>query len=235
MAQPLYFLKNVRHEGADSIAHNGDLNRQLLKDLGLHETFRDVTLDECTRNPVPGAGPGGFSGMVLSYQTADRRVPKVIGYDPRLEWTEVGERVWIGIDHESPPSEEDLRRKRMIGGTVLGMSGGHYTIPTTRTKDGTSKLPSRIVFGESGMHLPIKPEYVKYWNATGDIISWFFDPEFRETCTDEDLAEIAVLNFGLNYRYSKIEQNVLGLIDTENLLTVIAWNCSLFESAEVVT
>ena len=235
MSQPRYFLKNARHEGANSLADGGDLNRQMLKDYGLDETFRDVRLDEVVRNPVTGRGPDGCTGTVLTYQTPDKRIPKITGYDEKLTWHKVSDLVWVGIDDGDPPKEEDLRRKRMCGGNILQINNQGYTIPVTRTPDNTSKLPADIVFGDGGLHLPVKQEYLLWWNASEKIVQWFFNPSFRDTCSDTELAEVAILNFGLNYRYGKFDQNLLRLIDTDNLYTIIAWNCSLFDYAEVQT
>lgn len=236
MAQPLYFLSGIKHEGQGSIAPGGHFDRQALKDYGLDETFRDLKGNEdCVIGYVHGGGPEDQSGTLLGYHTWDRRQPRRVKYDESREWHKASDRVWIGINPNEPPQEEDLRRKRMVRGRTLEMQGGHYLVPKIRTVDGSSLLPANILFTDDVLSLPVKAEYVRYWEAAGDIIQWFFNADFREKATDRELAEVCVFLFGLNYRYGKLEQNLLQLIDTENLYTVMAWNISLFDYAEVQT
>ena len=232
MAQPLYFLKDVTHEGKGSIVDSGnpakpDLNRQLLKDLELHETFRDVRHDEVSKCPVYGPGPGGNSGLILCYQTPDGRLPKHVMYSTETEWTQVGERVWIGIDPENPPTEEDIQRKRMIGGTPLDINGQPYSIPIIRSRKGVTNLPADICRNQGIVNLPIRPEYVKWWKRADDALAWFYDPKKQDEMGLEELADIAIFNFSLNYRYSWAEQNVLKLVSTENCVTILAWNTNV--------
>lgn len=234
MAQPIYFLARAH---GNNLAPGGNLNHDYLRDYGLDETFRDVIgqMKDCTICPVHGNGPEGLSGMVIGYHTAAGRPAKRCRYDDSREWVKVSDRVWIGINRDDPPTEEDLRRRRMVGGTPLEIQGGHWTIPMIRSRFGDSQLPRNILFTDDGVGLPVKPEFIKYFVSANDIIQWFYDPVAREQMNDRDMAELAIFHFGLNYRYGKLEQNVLGLIDTENVMTVLAWNVELFKDAEIVT
>lgn len=231
--QPVYFLKDV---SAESLVHEGTLDRQALSDFELENTFRDCTKlgTQCQVVSVDREGPEGSSGSLLAYHTASGRRVRDLRFDPDWEWQEATSGLLMGIDPSSPPTETELRRKRQISGKPLEMEGFGWIIPECRKPNGATELPADIVFGDHGtLALPIKNEFIKAYHASSEALQWFFDSDFREVATNREVAELAIWLVGLNYRYGWWEQNRLRLIDTENITTILAWSVGLFDEVKV--
>lgn len=230
--QPLYFLRDITPE---QLAPGVELDQQVLRDYRLEMTFRDVLrIDkDCYVFPTEGGGPDGQSGCFLAYHTVDGRKirdPLAINW----EWSKQSDRLWLGVDPTNPPKEIDLRRRKIAQGTVLKIEDDGWLIPICRAPDGSTRLPATLLFTDpETVTLPVKTEYIAYYNVSSEFIQFFFNSEYRETATMEELAQLAVFLFSLNYRYSWHEQNILGLLDTENITTVMAWSVSLFSEVNV--
>jgi hypothetical protein len=66
---------------------------------------------------------------------------------------------------------------------------------------------------------PIKPAYLKYWEETAETAAWIFDaaePDYARAL------ELAVRALSLNYRYGRNEHNILRVIDSDNIVAVLA-------------
>lgn len=234
MAQPIYFLPDV---APDDLLLGGEIDRQLLKDHDLDIVFRDVVKPERDFQTyrIHGAGPEGLSGTILAYTSWDGR--RVRQPDARADWLwrRMTDGLWVGTDPNRPIAEEDIRRKRMIGGIPLqDDSGTAWMIPKCRELDGSTSLPASLIFSDrETVGLPVKPEFLKFYNASSEALQFWFDPNFRDNASNADVANLAVFLVGLNYRFDWMEQNLLSLIDSENVLAILAYSCSIFDSVEV--
>lgn len=233
MAQPAYFLKDVTPQ---QLVIDDCLDLSLLHQYHIDDTFRDALRirRDCQVAECVGNGPEGSSGTLLAYHAADGRRLRELAYDPSWDWREATPGLWMGTNPEDPTIEVDLRRRQMIKGSALPIGTQGWIIPKCRQPNGYTELPGNIVFGEQGtICFPVKAEYVKVYNATGEALQWFFDESYREMATDREVAELAVWLIGLNYRFSIFEQNRFQLLDTSNVFTVLAWSIGLFDEVTV--
>ena len=220
MAQPLYFLPNLRAAAAEGVA----LRKQVLKERGLLEVFTDVPYVEQPLNELKGRGPEGLAGCILYYQTPNGQIPRRDGYCPKEQsWTPVGDGslLWIGVDTAEPPKPEEMARKKQYDGySVLLSDGNRWNVPIIRAPDDSTSLPRDMVWDSTGRLIePIKPAYEAYWNETNETAGWVFDGKPVE---DYGRAlELAVRALSINYRYGRNEHNVLRSIDSETLSGVL--------------
>jgi len=219
MAQPRYFLKDVKPDGRGSIANGGNLDQSILRDMGLVETFSDVRLEDIARNPVLGNGPDGHSGTVITYQTPSGELPKIIGYDESLNWTQVHDQLWVGIDPSDPPHPQDLVRKKRF----TGYNQDQFSCAIVRRPDGSTELPCSFRFYNVGNQEVVHDGYRALYDDLAQAVEWFQKNEFDNGKFDKwQAVELAVRVIGVNYRFSKIEQTLLDVVTTENFLLVLA-------------
>lgn len=225
MSQPLYFLPHVAWQRGQSLS----LTRSIIREAGLADIFSDVSADDVGFNPLAGRGPGDLSGSIIYW--CDRDPPRRMGYYPAEQtWHAVGDgkQLWIGIDTDSPPKPEEMKRRLLHGGYDLELGDGNkWAIPVVRRTDGTTNLPTDMVFDAAGkLQEPLKPAYQQYWEASAEVCQWFFGES--ETGPDKAQAlRLAVGVLGLNYRYGINEQAALRLIDATNFLALLALSVDL--------
>ena len=222
MAQPAYFLKNFDVMGDKNIAPGGRFDRQILQDLGLDVTFRDVKGNDEAQIAKCYSGPNGLSGVTITYQTPDHRLPSKVGYQDEWEWHEVSDRVWIGIDPESPPTPQDMIRKRWFNGYVEDQ----FTIPFVRRFDDSTALPCNFYFHRDGDNREeVHNAYRDIYSRMPQVHGWFKNNEFanQDTFDKFDAARLALDVLSVNYRISEFEQNILGTITTENFLSILSY------------
>src|SRR5688572_16828952 len=108
MAAPVYFFPGVKKK---AFAAGNKPNQSLLRERGLDSVLGELAdLDRQTCcNDLPGTGPGGASGLMLSVAPlAGRELgSRVTGYHPELQaWHHVVDagdvQLWIGLDKEEP-------------------------------------------------------------------------------------------------------------------------------------
>lgn len=231
--QPAYFLKDLTPE---QLVIDGALDQTTLHRFHLADTFRDAMQikRDCQVAECVAQGPEGSSGTLLAYHTADGRRIRDLAFYESWEWSEMTPGLWMGTNPADPTTELDLRRRKMIKGSALPIDDQGWIVPKCRQPNGSTDLPASIVLGEnSTLSLPVKTEFVKAYNACGEVMQWFFDESYRELATDREMVELAVWLIGLNYRFGWWEQNRFKLLDTTNLMTVLAWSISLFDEVKV--
>lgn len=234
MAQPLYFLPDLRAAQCDNTA----LRRSVLKERGLTDVFADVPMEQQPCFDLTGRGPGNKSGVILAYQTAAGHVPTRLGYYPdEQDWTPVGDGslLWIGINPADPPKPEEMARRRQYGGYSLPLGDGNrWQVPIIRRRDGSSELPRAMGWDAAGRYAePLKPAFQSYWDETGPVADWYFGG-MVEPFGNQRALELALRALSLNYRYGRNEHAVLNVIDTETFLTVLAATIDAFRVDDVL-
>jgi len=244
MAPPIYFFPKLTRE---ELAPEGKLSPAVLSQYGdLARTFADLTdlRRDASLTELTGHGPGGSSGCLLCALPAEGQPPPRLGYFPDFQtWTPVGgtgsasgtggtgsasgtrENLWVGTDNEHPIAPADLRRKKTFPGYEIELAGGQWTVPVVRNPEGGTGLPRDFVYADGGkVEQRIKAAYIGLWEKFARAVWLLFDPEGPWPLAI-DLAEgtdLCLEALALNYRVGRIEQNLLGLIDSETWLTILA-------------
>lgn len=220
MSAPIYFLPRVTRQ------HVADFWPDVSRDHGLQEVLSDVTpgedapVAELARKP----GPGGEHGCLITALPAkSRKPPRLWGYYPdRQEWTRVRENLWVGVDPADRPGPEDLSRARQFGGYQLELADGHrWRVPTIRDPEGGSSLPRDLFWAEGAFVERIKDAYGRYWEDSAEVCGWVYDGQPLRKQDLPRAMELAIAAVGLNYRYDARLHNVLRLIDSTNVLSVL--------------
>lgn len=222
MAQPLYYLPNLRKSAVESLP----LLRSVLRERGLADVLADVPQEQFSLSELPGRGPGNSAGVMLAAQTAAGEMPRRLGYYPQeQEWTQVNELLWIGVDPAEMPKPGELERLRVCRGYEIEMNGQRWQVPVVRRHDPAKPtlLPSAYSRNAAGQQVEtVRAAYRGHWEAFRDAAAWAYDgmPEGRFSVAD--LVELAIRALSINYRFGWNEQNLLQTIDSENFLSVIA-------------
>jgi hypothetical protein len=226
MSAFLYYLPLVNMSG---LAPQRRLNRSLLAERGLGDVLGDVeSVDDLACNEIAtSAGPGGKHGMLISaLPVASREPPRRMKYDAAdqsIVWREVGAGdLWIGLDTQSPPRPEDLRRRSgSYRGQLVDLQDGNpWEIPTLQRYDGGTPLPRELGWdaaGKFGMQLDRR--YQQLWDDSRFVAEFFFAPpadgqpksiDFEQAC------DITLRVMSLNYRIGRQEASMLRLFTSRN-------------------
>lgn len=176
-------------------------------------------------------GPDGGRGFVYIDQHAD--AGKVGYYDDRQEWIEVPYLgCWIGRYKDDPPKESDLRRGKMLQGKPLSWRGEHWQVPVARSfqeQDGqvvptwhlSVHFKINYETGEWDVG-QVQEEYRPLWDAALKYWDFWFhvnvDTEEEEgsfNLATGEVADLASLALGVNYRVGKAELSMLELLSVE--------------------
>lgn len=223
MAQPLYFLPGL---DTSALVVNGKLSRDVLRERGIADVFADVIT--C---PGDGGasniskGPDNRSGCILYYgRGSDGNAPQLSGYHPHGQtWHRINDGLYIGLANDSPPTPEDMRRKKQIPGIAWELNGADWLIPIIRRYDGSTELPRAMVWGADGaIQEPVRAEYMDRWEKASEIADWLFAGTWRDEYKGRALAYCVEMGLGINYRFGRNEQNLLRVIDVESFLVVLA-------------
>ena len=233
MAQPLFFLPNLRKHQCDSVAQM----RAILKERGLTDIFADVPHDDMCIVELTGRGPDDKSGMILAYQSPVTDIPRRIEFHPaEQEWTRVDDGLYLGIDTAEPPSAKDLERKSQYGGYRVPLAGNDWLVPVIRRPDDTTLLPRDWFWDATGRTVqPIKPAYRAFWEETADVLDWFIADELPPEATSHRALELCVRALSINYRFGRNEQNVMRVIDPDNAMTILGVTVDFPRFAELRT
>jgi hypothetical protein len=227
MAAPLYFFPRLTR---GQLAPKNAIARNVLSRYGLDQTFADVAdaLRDAAIVEVTGHGPGGSSGCILTALPVEGEPPVRLGYFPDFQtWHKFGEspdEFYVGIDNEHPPTAADLKRKKSFDGYNIELAGETFCVPVIRDPEGGTGLPRDFVYADGGRVEPrIKAAYYALWEKFGRAVWLFFDPEGPWPISI-DLTEgtdLCIAALAINYRIGRIEQNLLGLIDSETWSLVL--------------
>jgi len=196
-----------------------------LAERGLIETFADVPYVDITQNEVPGVGPGGKSGVIITYKSPKTDVPHRLGYRAdEQEWHPIGDGslLWIGYLKHDPPTAADMERRKTFTGYEIELADGcgKWLVPICRRPDGSSELPRDMYWDAAGRKVtPVKKAYDAIWQDTAPALGWFHD---SEPVDEEAALKLAIRVIALNYRYGVLEHNILRYIDSTNYLTIVS-------------
>jgi len=227
MAAPLYFFPQIRRA---QLAPDNRLSRSLLAARRLERTFADVgeATRDCILFELSGTGPGGHAGMILSVLPVSGEAPLRAGYYPEFQtWTEIAGDVpyWVGLDKEHPPMPEDLARKKIFAGYKVELAGRTWEIPVIRDPLGSSGLPmSWRRDPDGGTSQAIRPDWAVLFERFGRALWLFNDPDgpYPIRLDRGEALDLCIEALAVNYRVGIAEQNLLGLIDSENWFSVLA-------------
>lgn len=236
MAPPLYFFPKLTR---GQLAPDGVLSQTLLRSRGLERTFCDVTdlRRQAAIAELTGPGPGGHSGCLFCALPAAGDPPPRLHYAPEFQtWTEVGPELYVGTDNEHPITAADLRRKQVFEGYDLELAGQTWKVPVIRDPEGGTWLPRIFAYDDGGKVVQrIRETYLALWERFARAVWLFFDPEgpwpLRMDLTEA--TDLCLDALSLNYRVGRIEQNLLGLIDSENWYMILAAAVDYFTHRDV--
>lgn len=216
--QPVYFLPNVpTSQVVDGTDPTGKINRKTLQSHGLLGIFADLRGKQDLS--ITNAKVKGKSGCLLTYGAPDKFT------NPNsLEWIE--ETAWVGYDPENLPTEEELRRKRQVGGYRLEMAGQEWLVPIIRRPDDSTELPCDMYYDNGVLKEPVQTAYREFWEETAEVASWFFNEsgEFGgESFSKVKAFDLAVKALGINYRFGHSEQRVTRAINSEILVLLLGY------------
>lgn len=177
-----------------------------LKEKGLLYAFRDA--DYHSRGV---SGPDGQRGVVVSINPDIGKIAYVA--DQQI-WRRIPKSdCWIGYWKNELPSERDLAMPRLIEGELVKLLDDlKWMVPIAR------KLPRRIDLNEDGDYIqgPPKPEFSSLFDLAGSYVDHLMVGEQSDGSISFEFAELidlAVAGLSVNYRISRIETAILGLLD----------------------
>ncbi|HEY4760948.1 MAG TPA: hypothetical protein VIH42_10250 [Thermoguttaceae bacterium] len=225
MAPPIYFFPKIQKH---QLAGNGKLSQAILAMHGdLARTFADV-IDlrrDASLSELTGAGPGGASGCLLTALPPIGEAPVRLHYAPEFQtWSKFGE-IWVGIDKEYPPTAADLIRKKTFEGYRIEIAGQEWSVPVIRDPEGATGLPRAWSFDDGGQVTErIKDIYQDLWRKFERATWLFYDPAGPwPLCMElNEAVDLCLETLSINYRLGRIEQNLLGLVDSENWFVILA-------------
>jgi len=236
MAPPIYFLPHLTR---DELAPGERLSHEALRPFGLDHTLADCddVRRDCAMFELSGAGPGNLPGCLLMAMPVDGTAPHRIGYYPKSkggsqEWQQIaaGEKpVWVCVDPDHPPTPADLVRRKTVEGYQLDLAGGRWIVPVVRNPIGGSGLPAKWAYQGDDVVERIRDEYTALWDAHAEIAALFYEPtgppglEMDRTAATEACLRV----LAINYRVGRVEQNLLGLVDSESWIAILGASVDL--------
>jgi len=228
MAPPIYFFPNL---AVSELVKQDKFDQQAIASRGLGGVLGDLVRvrERCSLFELVKPGPGGATGTLLS--VTGGKSPQRMGYYPESQdWHErpVGMDVWVGIDREMPPTPDDLARGERLYGYAVEMGDGcNWVVPVIRCPFGReafgqSSLPMDYTYRSGHAEQVICEDYRELWELTGQAWDHWYDRESQPEMDLDVLLRIAVESLGINYRYGKVEQTVLRLVNSRNWEDVLA-------------
>lgn len=223
MAPPIYFFEKLSRA---QLAPENRLSSAILAERGLAGVLDDVTdvRRECWLYEHTLAGPGGHSGAMLVALPVDQEPPVRLRYAPDFQtWHNFGNGLWVGLDTEYQPTPADLRRHRkLISGYTVALAPGPMVVPVIRNPDGGSSLPTAWRYNAAGqIEEEVIAAYRDLWES-GQAVLDLYGSDLAAASVDKTWAvDRCLAALGLNYRVGRIEQNLLGLVDSETWLTIL--------------
>lgn len=238
MAPPIYFLPKTT---LADVAKDGELLLPSLAAWGLDTIFADcrtVPGDAILAAISTAAGPSGESGCLLMAKGEGDLHPRAGMYVSEFqEWQDfsvlVGKPLWVGVDKESPITSEDLAKSTRFRGYPLELPSGIWQIPVIRNPEGGTGLPTDWELQADGeVETTVQAAYCQLWKEFAGVVDLYFSPD------DPSPAGTFVLDrkeamrrclqvLGINYRFGRVEQNLLRVIGSETWHQILGYAVDL--------
>lgn len=199
-----YFLPN--EHGIPSIEN--------IREHGLGHAFVQTVTSR-----VVDRGPGGNSGVLIS------ALDLPIHYSPDNQtWRKLPtQEIWFGWDDTVGP-DRYARETQLRGESVQFSDGKEWVIPTARDfAEGRlfCALPMAYQLQEDGQTWGpngVLTKYQKYWDRSLELAEKWFHADQRLSITFNDMFEFVAEGLSINYRLSRLEIGVLGLLSSDSEL-----------------
>lgn len=202
------------------VPDRGTVSLEVANEIGVGYAFeRSPTSRAC-------AGPNGAHGVVFSCCE-----PQHVRYESdRQDWRTLPKNpagVYVGYWSDHKPTPDCLQREIMISGEVLRLNDGHdWLMPKARLFDESlawaPNLPTVLDFNDDGTMIygDIQPKYRELWELAiqyddAYVNAWAEDGKGTSQIEAIDVVGLASMAVAVNYRVSKIELAMLGVLDTK--------------------
>lgn len=175
--------------------------------------------------PLAGAGPGGHTGVVLDWGTANP------GYYPdRQTWREIAvpgsAPYWLGLERDALPTPHDLARSGddLVDGFLTRLGDGQeWVVPNV------AKIPCDYALGDDGGI--VRRTGLRFETLLGRM-TWalgVLDREIRDGVSPDvgEAIGYAAEMLGVNYRITRDIALALGLFNDRNLGQVLTRSVDL--------
>lgn len=228
---PRYFFANASL--TDFADAEGRVRPEFLATYALAWAWRDITHKaqvSCYEHARgPGDQPGLFvwvhPGKELRYLPGKQHWHECQAAPPPLlrDGTTLARTVWLGIDFDQSVKPGDLVREPTTAGWKLELYEelGPVIVPVIRSpRRDRINIPQRMHFDAAGnVVLTVREQWQWLWEGVGK--AWDVLTGNGEAFGYSEGLQLALDVLGVNYRYSRYEQEVLGWLDTSNWLDVL--------------
>lgn len=233
----LYFFP---HTTVDQLLDTTDekrvrVRREFLERFGLEWTWRDVTLQEHLSYQTLREGIGeqcrALGMLVVPYPQG-----QVAALAKRQEWHCIDDgRYWVGTDPQHPDTPERLQRKGLTNGYFFAAYEElpRLVVPIVRSPQPSQVTMRQDVYLDRNAKLHYKPKAAEQWLWEGVGRAWDLlhgdsgDGSPEPLTIENGGLQLAVDLLGVNYRYGRAEQQVLGWLDNQNWIEVLYLACDL--------
>jgi hypothetical protein len=221
---PRYFFANATLAG---FCTGETIRPEFLAAYGLHWAWRDVTEKGQCAVYETERGPGNQPGLFVWLHPG-----KELLYRPgKQDWQECecsppphadgrSRGVWLAIDAGQSVMPDDLRRAKPTDGYnfVPYEELGPLVVPIIRSpRRDRIQIPQRMHHAANGqIVLTVREQWLWLWESVGR--AWDVLTGQGEPFGMAEGLQLALDVLGVNYRYSRYEQERLGWLDTNNWL-----------------
>jgi hypothetical protein len=228
---PRYFFANATE--TDFADDAGRVRPEFLATYALAWAWRDITHKDqvsCFQHAHgPGDQPGLFvwihPGKDLRYRPGRQHWHECQAAPPPLtrENTTLPRTVWLGIDEGQSVKPDDLAREQLTAGYKVELYEelGPLIVPVIRSpRRDRVNIPQRMHFDAAGnVVLTVREQWQWLWEGVGR--AWDVLTGNGEAFGYAEGLQLALDVLGVNYRYSRYEQELLAWLDTSNWLDVL--------------
>jgi hypothetical protein len=224
MAAPVYFV--ARATLAEAVPR-GMLCSQWLREVELLPIFCDrecITLRKASAFALP-EGPSGEPGVLLCAWS--QSAPERLGfYRDHQHWQAVTDTLWIGLDHDSPPTPDDLVRPEKLESSRVMLQGHGWDVPIYRYPTGclqgmATRLPQTLYRSRGTVVRTVLPEYRAAWDRSAAMFDWLVSADPDTSLPWADVLDYCVEALGWNYRFDHNLQAVMQVFDSVTFQTIV--------------
>lgn len=211
MASFLYFVEGGRSEVPEAVGHAFD-RRPIF-------------------HAVHNNGPHGGAGMLVADQSFSDKTQLIAFSGKEQTWRKLGKSIaWCGYWHDHPPTPGDLERDTMLPGDSIELNGMTFVAPKYLVHQGhgfSCQVPRKLSVTDDGEWATdgVEDRYAPFSKAAESFYEWFVgavrkDPEAKPA-TLADMADWALAALAVNYRISRMEASMLGLLTERSAVNVL--------------